>query len=269
MKSTDLNSGPLAAPILGGAEVIVRLPLRGKSSLGFVLLEVIIATVLLAASLLVFAQWQQVQQQQQQRHQWLADTERLQQAVRSYWSDTGQPPPSFAQLQQHGHLQQLTTPWQQPWLLQPQQRYVNLRLTAPSAAAASWLAGQIVGASANAEQVLVTVWQPAQSYHPDSPYLYRVAITDAPQLNQMNTDLDLRQHNLLGIDQLRASAWYGQSLSAPEAQLVQVQSEHGHFTMVTAAQAVIGGISMEQVWQRITEYQQLWDLCVARGGCQG
>ena len=48
---------------------------------GFALVDVITATVLLGALLLVFSQAQQWQQHQQMRQQWIADAEWLRQAV--------------------------------------------------------------------------------------------------------------------------------------------------------------------------------------------
>jgi hypothetical protein len=115
--------------------------------------------------------------------------------------------------------------------------------------------------------VTIHQWGPLSSA-PQEQYLHRIARPDQPELNSLQTHLQMAGYNLVGVGTLSASRAGLQQLSsefvlANTAQFGELQADH-----ISANEVVTPWGDIEAMLERIEAYDLLWQECRAGGGCQ-
>ncbi len=238
-----------------------------QSTRGFLLLEFIAVVSLFAALLLMSGQWWQHQQRLEQRQQWLQHTEYLLQAAEQFWLQQGRPPLAVSELITEQQAAKLSLPWQQGWQLTQQDALLRWQITAPSQAQAAWFASHFQGATQQAQVVSISQWQPlAQVNYED--YLHRVARPDKPHLNRLASNLDMRDHGLVGIGNLTAEKASITDLTAHQLLVSDARVHTLHADQLFVARVHTPAGDLQRLLQRINDYATLWQACVQAGGCQ-
>lgn len=234
---------------------------------GFLLMEFIAVLSLVSALLLVAGQWWQQQARLQQRQQWIDHTELLLQTTERFWLQQGRPPQQWSELDAVLDGATLVRPWQQPWLFDPQDSLLQLQITAPNAAQAQWFAGHFHGATVTAEQVTLRQWAPIIAAT-DTQYLYRVARPDQPELNQLAVNLQMQQHDLVGIGNLLASRASLQHLRTDSLMVDELLVDQLQTQLLSATSITTPYGDLQQLLDSIAAYEALWQECRLAGGCQ-
>ncbi|HET8817818.1 MAG TPA: type II secretion system protein [Pseudidiomarina sp.] len=244
--------------------------MRAKS--GYILFELIIALTLIGSALMLFGQWlSKAPSVQPAPAKWIADTEVLLEATRQYWYVTGVPPTSIEQLQQNGFMTEITSPWGRSWTFNSannlNDRLIALQIQAPSIAEAQWLKTQLSSVVVQHHTVSIMVWQPISEIHA-ARYLHRVPRTDSPELNQLHTDIDFANHDIQRVGQLDAN---DVNMDEIRADQLIVRNLTGTWvtvdTITTQSLNTLDG-NYYQLRNQLQQLQQLWDQCVASGGCK-
>lgn len=234
---------------------------------GFLLLEFIAVLSLVAALLLISGQWWQHQQRLEQRQQWLQHTEYLLQAAERFWLQQGRPPAAVSELLSEQQLAGLNSPWQQHWQLRHDDSLLRWQITAPSQAQAVWFASHFQGATQNAQVVSISQWQPLAQVNYDD-YLHRVARPDKPHLNRLASNLDMRDHGLVGIGNLTAEKASITDLTGHQVFVSDARIHTLHAEQLFVARVHTPAGDLQRLMQRINDYAALWQACVHAGGCQ-
>lgn len=232
---------------------------------GMVLVDVITATVLLGALLLVLQQVQTVQQQQQTRQQWVMDAEWLRHAATLYWAEYGEAPTSMATLMGDAATN-LTRPWQQEWQLQLAEHWLELQVSPPTIAQAQWLASQLAGALVRDHTVVIPIWKPLLA-ELDERYLHRIEQPDSPYLNQMATDLDMQEQQVNDVGELSAETLEAQHFKGKTLTSEQLQTLVLTTNVLYATDVVTPYYSLSELKREMDEYRQLWRQCELQGRC--
>ena len=232
---------------------------------GFALVDVITATVLLGALLLVFSQAQQWQQHQQMRQQWIADAEWLRQAATLFWIERGTAPSTLTDLVADGATE-VTRPWQQRWQLHLAQPWLELQIEAPSAAQAHWFAGQLAGALVRSQTVVVPVWKPLIA-DLDERYLHRLEQPIQPHLNTMATDLDLQSHSIMDVGELHAARVNAEYFLGNTLTAEHIKTEWISTGVLYADDVITPFYSLSEIHRDMSYYRQLWRQCELQGKC--
>lgn len=243
-----------------------------KSRTGFILFELIIALTLIGSALMLFGHWlSKAPTEPPGQAKWLADTEVLLEATRQYWFSNGVPPISVEQLQQDGYLTEIQTPWERRWTFNStnnlSDRLLAIQIQAPSVADAQWLKTQLPSVVVQHHTASMMVWQPISEIHA-ARYLHRIPRTDKPELNQLDTDLDFAAHDIRRVGMLEASEI---SMDQVDAESLIVRNLTGTWltadTVTTQALNTLDG-NYYSLRNQLQQLQQMWDQCVASGGCR-
>ncbi|WP_417656101.1 hypothetical protein [Pseudidiomarina aestuarii] len=239
---------------------------------GYILFELIIALALIGSALLLFGQLlSRAPTDQGGQAKWIADTEVLMEATRQYWHHTGAAPASVEQLQDNGYLATIQSPWGRTWSFNSTNnvsgRLLTLQIQAPSVSEAQWLKTQLAPSVVQHHTVSLMIWQPISDIHA-ARYLHRVPRVDAPVLNQLETDLDFAAHDIrhvgiieatdVTVDQLQADSLVVRNLTG-----TWLTADH----ISTQTFNTLDG-SYYTLRNQLQQLQQLWDQCVASGGCR-
>ncbi|RUO41456.1 hypothetical protein CWE22_04640 [Pseudidiomarina aestuarii] len=239
---------------------------------GYILFELIIALALIGSALLLFGQWlSRSPTNLGGQAKWLADTEVLMEATRQYWFQTGVAPESVEQLQATGYLPTIQSPWGRPWSFNAtnnvNSRLLALQIQAPSVGEAQWLKTQLSSVVVQHHTVSLMIWQPISDIHA-ARYVHRVPRTDIPELNQLATHLDFSAHDIrqvgtveatdITVDQVQADRMLVRNLTG-----TWLTAEH----IETQTFNTLDG-SYYTLRNQLQQLQQLWDQCVANGGCR-
>lgn len=243
-----------------------------KTKGGYILFELIIALALIGSALLLLGQWlSRAPTDSGGQAKWIADTEVLMEATRQYWYHTGAAPESVEQLQDTGYLATIQSPWGRPWSFNSTNnvngRLLALQIQAPSVGEAQWLKSQLPSVVVQHHTVSLMIWQPISDIHA-ARYLHRVPREDAPELNQLETDLDFTAHDIrqvgtievmdVTIDQVQADSLVVRNLTG-----TWLTADH----INTQTFNTLDG-SYYTLRNQLQQLQQLWDQCVASGGCR-
>lgn len=242
-----------------------------RTEQGFILFELIVALTIIGSALILFGHWLTLAPTERGQAKWIADTEVLIEATRQYWFATGVAPDSVQQLEAAGFITEIQTPWERSWTFNStnnqNNRMVALQIQAPSAPDAQWLKTQLPTAVVQHLMVSVMIWQPISEIHA-ARYLHREARPDAPELNQLATDLDVNGYALSNVGEVSATAVQTEHL---DADALVVRNLTGTWltadTVTTQALNTIDG-NYYAFRNQLQNLQQLWDNCVATGGCR-
>lgn len=234
---------------------------------GFVLLEVITAVVILSTLMVVTTQvWQSMAQNSYQQG-WIDDAELIRQASLNYWIDNGEPPTQLSDVFSSSQLETLSKPWQQPWFYSADDNWLELSLTAPSAAAAKWFAGKVAGAFTEGERLVVPVWQPRGIFSAQN-LLHRQQVFGKPELNTMAADLNMANHAITNVDSLTAQFITADTLQATSIMTGALRTTEVEVDTLYANDVITPRASLSQLKYWVEQYEQLWLSCQQQNYCQ-
>lgn len=236
-------------------------------SCGFVLLELFAAIALLGGAMLIAGQWWQAEAQRNLRMQWIDDAQQVAASLGLFWINEQRPPLDVAELISTGYLQPVSEPWQQSWQLEAGTELSYLTLQAPDETRAAWLSSKLPQSFNVGNQVRMAIWRPYTVAGNDN-YLHRIAVAGAPQLNQMETALDMNGNDLQNARHVQADATVTVSLQADIATLQLVSAQSLTSTAINATYVTTAETSMAQLQSQLTNLENLWQQCQSAGGCQ-
>ncbi|EKE83822.1 hypothetical protein [Idiomarina xiamenensis] len=221
---------------------------NNRQHAGWLLLEAITAIAIVGLLLAQLTQWLSSQQQQARLQQWQQLTERLQQAQQLYYQRFHQ----FAD--DLGHLQQAQLwqphwqwPWRSEWLFERHTQGLLMTTELPSRRLATWLAKMLQGS--RQQRWLLPPLQAGA----DEQWLHRQPQPQRPYLNQMQTELNMAQHDIRDVaeldakqlrgDYIEADSWRGERLQVDERLQIgatQIYSDGQRLT-VSADELIVDG----------------------------
>lgn len=233
---------------------------------GFVLLEVMTAVVILSTLMVVSTQvWQSLAQNRQQQD-WVDDADIIRHASVDYWLKQGQPPTQLADIFTASQLSSLAMPWQRQWSFIENGQWLELTVTAPSLADATWLAGQIAGAFTQAEKLIVPIWQPSATTATDQ-LLHRISILDKPELNSMQANLNMAYHAIDDVGSLNATNVNAASVQALAITSSTVRANDIDVDTLRVNDVITPTVSLSSLAYWVGQYEQLWESCKQQGKC--
>lgn len=238
-----------------------------RRNYGFVLLEIFAAIALLGGAMLIAGQWWQAEAQRKLRLQWIADAQQIAASLALFWLSEQRPPASLTELITTGYLQPVSEPWRRSWQLETGNELSYVTLQAPDATRAAWLGGQLPQAFTAGNQVRMAVWRPF-SLDASDDYLHRVAIAGSPELNQLETGLDINGHDLLNGNYVQADHMLTYNVQSQVATVQSAAVQTLNSTEISATYVTTRETSMAQLQNQLQELQDLWQQCQAQGGCQ-
>lgn len=236
-------------------------------SCGFVLLELFAAIALLGGAILIAGQWWQAEAQRNLRLQWIDDAQQVAASLALFWINEQRPPVDVAELISSGYLQPVSEPWQQSWQLETGTELSHITLLAPDEARAVWLSGKLPQSFNVGNQVRMAVWRPYTVTGNDN-YLHRVAVAGAPQLNQMETALDMNGNDLQNARHVQVDTIVTVSMQAGDATLQSASAQSLVSNTINATYVTTAETSMAQLQSQLTDLKNLWLECQNTGGCQ-
>ncbi|MBR9908127.1 MAG: prepilin-type N-terminal cleavage/methylation domain-containing protein [Gammaproteobacteria bacterium] len=233
---------------------------------GFVLLEVITAVVILSTLMVVTTQvWQSMAKNRYQQ-EWVTDAEMIRQASLDYWGSQGAPPTVLNDIFTPAQLATLAQPWQQSWSLLETENWLELSLTAPSAADAKWFASQIAGAFVQAERIVVPIWQPVGNTSTEH-LLHRTNVFGKPHLNSMEADLDMTNQAINNVGTLSVNQVTADAIQARTIFGTQVRASTIDVDTLQVTDVITPYNSLSDLAYWVGEYEQLWESCKQQGKC--
>lgn len=204
---------------------------------GFSLLEFVAVLALLGGLLISFTQWRLSQHQQQLPQVLLATLEQTRAELYRYYFQHQAWPQTEAEL---ALTEPLLTPWQQQISLRLEHKDLLLIVPVPRARLVHWLKARLVNAQETLEAGQIAVMlriSPPLQVEMANKALYRVAIPEQPELNTMQTDLNMGGFALTHFSSLDAEQALLTELSATrlQAELLQAQQLTVHQLQATTA----------------------------------
>lgn len=191
---------------------------------GFSLLEFVAVLALISGVLLSLTQWRQIQHQQRLQQVLLDTIDHVQMALYGHFRQHNEFPLSISAL---GLTEHEMTPWGGSVALRHENGELNIVVPTPNRHVLAWLQARLPMTQRQELDLLVSVPMPLQTLSADFA-LHRVAVEGRPELNQMQTDLNMNGFAIRNFSQLEA--------------------DNAQLDMVTASEAVIGQITADEVW---------------------
>ncbi|PHR66428.1 type II secretion system protein [Pseudidiomarina marina] len=235
--------------------------------LGFVMLEVITAIVIVSSLLLMINQAWVFKSSQQQRYDWIVDAEQLRLVATDFWAKNGAPPSTMADLFTEREIEQFRLPWLQQWQFAYNAEWLELSVVAPSSAQAGWLAQQIAGAFSRENEFVMPVWQPHAQSATSEIYLHRVEQSEKPYLNAMATELDMGLFDIINVNNLDMQRLTADNVRTDELEATSLKTTELFVTTLYAHDVITPTTSLQEVTDRLAEYVELWKECQLQGKC--
>lgn len=194
------------------------------SNKGFSLIEFVAVLALVSGVLLTLTQWREIQHQQRLQQALLETVDHVQLALYGHFRQHNEFPLSISAV---GLTDQAVTPWGERVALRHENGELNIVVPTPNNHVLVWLQARLPMAQQDEQRLLVAVPIPLQTLSADLA-LHRVEVEGRPELNEMQTDLNMNGFAISNFSRLEVDT----------AQLVSV----------VADEAVLGQITADDVW---------------------
>ncbi|MCC5854392.1 MAG: shufflon system plasmid conjugative transfer pilus tip adhesin PilV [Idiomarina sp.] len=176
---------------------------------GYSLLEFVLVLALASGLLLATVQYRQVSHQTRLTEFAATDFLEVRARVYDYFAREGQFPTQPSEM--HGEL--VLTPWGTEFSFTPEANSLRVSAAFPNTAIARRVADRLPWAILNDRWVHLDISPPIQSAATDH-LLHRFMVSGQPELNRMETHLDMGGHDLLNVGQLNLEMLVAEQVTA-------------------------------------------------------
>lgn len=211
------------------------------SNKGFSLVEFVAVLALVSGLLLTLTQWRELQHQQRLQQALLDTVDHVQVALYGHYRQHNEFPLSISSLGLSDHA---VTPWGKDLALRRVGDELSIIVPTPNIHVLDWLQARLPMAKKDELKLMVAVPIPLQTINADFA-LHRVVVAGKPELNMMQTDLNMNGYAIRNFSQLYADSAQLNSVSTNSAVVGQLTADDVWLTQqLTAVNANIQSLTV-------------------------